>query len=74
MLKTDNIFKLSVAEDVKISNSGDKNLIKQHERFDLGVFIGKYYFSNDESQNYLIVKLVFNGFPKLTGYINKFFA
>ena len=62
---------MSVAEDVKISNSGDKDLIKKLETFDLGVFIDKYYFSNDESQNYLIVKLVFNGIPKLTGYIKK---
>ena len=65
---------LRVIDDVKISHSGDKNLINKYERFDLDVFIDKYYFSDDESQSYLIVKLVFKDIPKLTSYINKYFA
>ena len=37
------------------------------QTFDLSFFIGKNYFSYDESQNYLIFKPVYNTFIRLTG-------
>lgn len=39
--------------------------------FNLSCFIGKRYFDDDESQNYLIFQPVFDSFEILSGTIDK---
>ena len=44
----------------------NKDQMEKLQTFDLSFFIGKSYFSYDESQNYLIFEPVYNTFIRLT--------
>ena len=45
--------------------------IKRLQTFDLRYFIGKSYFDDDWSQNYLIFQLVFTCFQTFGGTVDK---
>ena len=68
----------NIATEKQVENAfdlGDKNRekIKNIQKFDLSYFMGKFYFDDDGSQNYLIFQPVFKYFQIFSVTIDRIF-
>ena len=68
----------NIATEKQVENAfdlGDKNRekIKNIQKFDLSYFMGKCYFDDDGSQNYLIFQPVFKYFQIFSVTIDRIF-